>query len=211
MSFPILILLAGGKSTRMGSPKGLLNYNGTPWILEQIHRYKKVVNNPIVYIALGYDFKKYFNAISWLKKAINNSYNYDGVEVKVVLNKQPHYGAFSTLQTVLNLIERENTVIVQPIDVPLANKESLTAIITKKNTIIIPVCNGKNGHPVKLEPEFWSTLLSLNKSSENARLDTQIKQLHPSSISYLNVMDTSVYQNINTLNDWNNYLDSNKE
>ena len=66
---PVLIILAGGKSSRMGSPKGLLDFNNKPWILEQISHFKHV-NKSKVYIGLGYDNKLYFNAIDWFKKAI---------------------------------------------------------------------------------------------------------------------------------------------
>ena len=37
--FP-LILLAGGKSSRMGTPKGLVDYQGQPWLLEQLGRFR---------------------------------------------------------------------------------------------------------------------------------------------------------------------------
>jgi len=207
MDIPILILLAGGKSSRMGSPKGLLDYQGTPWILEQVKRYGHI-ENPKVYIGLGYDFQKYFDSIPWLKNAIDNFYNYNGVEVKVVMNNQPEYGAFSTLQTVLREIEEHSTVMIQPIDVPLANIESLTAIINENNSIVIASYKAKNGHPVKLKPVFWNTLLMVNTSSNTARLDTQIKQVKTSSITYVSIADNAVYQNINTLKKWNDYLTS---
>ena len=64
----------------------------------------------------------------------------------------------------------------------------------------------KNGHPVQLKPEFWNTLLTVDLTSANARLDLQIKKYDASSITYLNVVDSSVYQNINTFKEWNNYL-----
>ena len=48
MVSPVLILLAGGKSARMGFPKGLLDYHGTFWILEQISRYKYVDRKSVV-------------------------------------------------------------------------------------------------------------------------------------------------------------------
>jgi len=207
MDSPILVLLAGGKSSRMGSPKGLLDYQGTPWILEQVKRYSHI-QNPKVYIGLGYDFQKYFDSIPWLKNAIDNFYNYNGVEVKVVMNNQPEYGAFSTLQTVLGEIEEHLTVMIQPIDVPLANIESLTAIVNENNSIVIARCKTKNGHPVKLKPVFWNTLLMVDTSSNNARLDTQIKQIKTSSITYVSITDNAVYQNINTLKKWNDYLAS---
>jgi len=204
---PILIILAGGKSSRMGTPKGLLDYQGKPWIIEQISRFKGV-NNPKVYIGLGYNYELYFESIPWFKKAIDRTHNYNGVEVRVIINDQPEFGAFSTLQTVLRNIEKEVTVIVQPIDVPLFNKVSLRSFIDKDKPIVIPVCEDQKGHPVKLKPEFWTRLLSIDLSSNNARLDIQIKEYNTSSIAYHKVTDKSVYQNINTLNDWNNYLES---
>lgn len=205
---PILILLTGGKSTRMGSSKGLLNYHGILWVLEQISRYK-LVRKPKVYIGLGFDNKLYFEAIPWLTEALDDFYLYDGVEVKVVINKQPKFGAFSTLQTVLKKIEINTTILLQPIDVPLADDQSLAKIINENNNIVIPNCDSKNGHPVKLKPEFWNTLLSIDKSSKGARLDLQIKLTNTSSVTYVQVTDASVYQNINTKVDWNIYLNKN--
>jgi len=201
MNAPILILLAGGKSTRMGSPKGLLDYHGAPWILEQITRYN-LVENPSVYIALGYDFEKYFDVIPWLKNAADDPYNYNGVEVRVVINENPEFGAFSTLQTVLKKVEEQRTVMVQPIDVPLPNEQSLADIINDNDVISIPTCNSKNGHPVKLKPKFWNSLLTVDLLSIDARLDTQIKQFNILSTTYVNVLDKAIYQNLNTKEKW---------
>lgn len=205
---PVLILLAGGKSGRMGSPKGLLDYHGTLWILEQISRYK-YVRNPNVFIGLGYDSEYYFRAIPWFTEALDDFYLYDGVEVRIVINHQPEYGAFSTLQIVLDKVDTNATILVQPIDVPLVNIQNLDSIIKEINTIVIPECDSKNGHPVKLKPEFWNTLLSIDISSKEARLDIQIKGRDISIITYVRVTDNSVYQNINTINNWNNYLNNN--
>jgi molybdopterin-guanine dinucleotide biosynthesis protein A len=189
----------------MDSPKGLLNYHATIWIIEQISRYK-YVQNPKVYIGLGFNYKLYLEAIPWFTEALKNFYLFDGVEVRVVINKQPEFGTFSTLQTVLNKIDKTTNVLVQPIDVPLANRQSLETIINKKNNVIIPRCDSKNDHPVKLNPEFWKKLLQIDKSSTKARLDLQIKNLDASTISYVNVSDNTVYQNINTVEEWNLYL-----
>ncbi len=210
MDSPILVLLSGGKSTRMGSSKGLLGFHGKPWILEQIARYKNI-ENPKVYIGLGYDYEQYLNVIPWFKDAIENSYNYNGVEVRLIINYQPQLGSFSTLQTVLKKVNINSAVVVLPIDVPLLNKQSLTSIVNENNTIVIPTRDAKNGHPVKLNSEFWNTLLTIDPSSKDARLDTQIKQLDSFSIAFVNVIDNSVYQNINTQEKWNSYLISIKD
>ena len=202
---PVLVLLAGGKSSRMGHPKGLLDYHGVPWILEQIMRFK-VVDSPRVYIGLGHNYEAYFAKIPWLEQALDNFFVFQDVSLRVVLNQNPKSGSFSTLQTVLREIDGQYTVLVLPIDVPLADKPNLQAVLQQENTVIIPKCDNKNGHPVLLKPKFWTKLLSVDRMT---RLDTEIKRLDSSSITYVKVLDKSVYQNINTKKDWNDYSNLN--
>ena len=57
-----------------------------------------------------------------------------------------------------------------------------------------------------LMPDFWLPLTQIDISSEKARLDRQISDINTSSITYLKVSDNSVYQNINTQEDWKKYI-----
>ena len=198
---PVLIILAGGKSSRMGCPKGLLDFNNNPWILEQISHFKHVIK-PKVYIGLGYDNDLYFRKIEWFKKAVNNFYFFDGVEVRVVVNPFPEKGSFSTLQAVLKEVEKTKDVLVLPIDVPLLNTKELQELIAVENLVSIPTSNDRNGHPVKLAPPFWNKLIALDVTFNEARLDYQIKSIDTSNITYLSVLDTTIYQNINHREDW---------
>lgn len=191
----------------MGSPKGLLDFNNKPWIIEQISHFK-YVKNPKVYIGLGYDNKLYFNAIDWFKKAIEDFYVYDGVEVKIIVNPTPEKGSFSTLQSVLKEVENTKDVLVLPIDVPLLNTKELQELITIKNLVTIPTSNGSNGHPVKLAAPFWNKLAALDVTSNEARLDYQIKCLDTSYITYLSLLDTTIYENLNNLEEWLRYKKS---
>jgi len=202
---PVLIILAGGKSSRMMSPKGLLDFQGKPWILEQISRFTNV-KNPNVYVGLGYDHELYFELIPWFKKAVNNTFIYKGVKVRIIINTAPQYGPFSTLQRVLKNIDPKRTILVHPIDVPFIDEKNLISLINEKNTIVVPVCENKKGHPVKLKPKFWVDLLNINLSSETARLDRQIKNYDTSSVTYINLDYKPLYQNINTIELWNKYL-----
>ena len=175
--------------------------------VEQVSRFN-IFNNPKVYIGLGYDYKKYVDVIPWFNDAIDKSFKYKGAEVNVVINYNPELGPFSTLQKVLSSIEPQETVIVHPVDVPLLNKQNLSAIINENNIVVIPICDIHKGHPVKLKSEFWTTLLAIDLTSDKARLDTQIKEYDTSSISYLKVNDNLVYQNINTKKDWKIYYNN---
>ncbi|OGS70557.1 MAG: hypothetical protein A3F91_08720 [Flavobacteria bacterium RIFCSPLOWO2_12_FULL_35_11] len=201
----VFVLLAGGKSDRMGVDKGLLKYKHTFWILEQLNRISKT-SVKTVYIGLGYHSLHYFDAISWFKTALTNDEDYQGLKIKTIVNPTPELGSFSTLQTVLKNINSGCDVLVSPIDVPLLNTDELNKIIAAKNNIVMPNFEGKNGHPIKMGASFWRKLVSLNVSEENSRLDLQIKKVNPEEISIIKVKDASILKNLNTKTAWISFL-----
>ncbi len=206
---PVFVLLAGGKSERMGVAKGLLKYKHTFWILEQLSRISSA-KIKTVYIGLGYNNEYYFDAIPWLKDAITDFVDYQGLKIKTIVNPTPELGSFSTIQTVLKNINSNFDVILAPIDVPLLNPEELNNIIAAKNNIVMPNFEGKNGHPIKMNVNFWKNLVSLNISDENSRLDLQIKKLNPEEITMIKVSDASSVKNLNTKATWISYLNEEK-
>ncbi|MDD3722286.1 MAG: NTP transferase domain-containing protein [Lutibacter sp.] len=205
----IFVLLAGGKSERMGVAKGLLKYKHTFWILEQLNRIQKTTVLK-VYIGLGYNSQHYFDAIPWFKDSFINDADYQGLKIKIIINPTPELGSFSTFQTVLKNIKSSSDVLVCPIDVPLLNSEALNNIISVKNTIVMPNFEGKNGHPIKMTAIFWQKLISLNVSDENSRLDLQIKKTNPKEISTIKVNDASAIKNLNTKATWISFLNEDK-
>lgn len=201
----VFILLAGGKSERMGVDKGLLKYHQTYWILEQLNRISKTTISE-VYIGLGYNYQHYFDAIPWFQNGLENNINFQGLNVKIILNKNPEMGSFSTLQTVLKKIDSTKNVVLNHIDIPILNSEELQKIIETKNTVVIPNYEGKNGHPIKMHCDFCTQLISIKVSDEAARLDVQIKKLTPIKISNIEVSDRNILRNINTKKDWISFL-----
>ncbi|MFZ2284879.1 MAG: nucleotidyltransferase family protein, partial [Lutibacter sp.] len=132
----VFVLLAGGKSERMGVDKGLLKYKHTFWILEQLNRISKTTISK-VYIGLGFNSQNYLDAISWFKTALNNEADYQGLKVRIIVNPTPEMGSFSTLQTVLKNIDFNCDVLLSPIDIPLLNSDELNKIIAVKNNIVM--------------------------------------------------------------------------
>ncbi|MCW2118247.1 NTP transferase domain-containing protein [Flavobacterium sp. 7A] len=198
------VLLAGGKSERMGFPKGLMVYNQTVWILEQLDR---IANASVctVYIGLGYCYEDYFCVVPWFKEAQHRFVKYNDLKIKVVVNTTPQNGSFSTLQAVLAHIPKKQVILIQPIDVPLLNITELESILATENAIVQPQYEGKNGHPVQLLPKFWNPLLKLDQTHENSRLDFQIKKKNPKHCTVITVKDSSVIHNLNTPEDWENF------
>src|SRR4051812_17142492 len=91
-AFPV-ILLAAGNSSRMGTPKGLLDFQGRPWICEQILRLEHIGLHDIL-IILGFHLTQYLGVIP----ATQNS--------SVYVNPNPQRGPFSSL--VMGLQARQN-------------------------------------------------------------------------------------------------------
>lgn len=204
----VFVLLAGGKSERMGVDKGLLKYQQTFWILEQLTRISKTSISE-VYIGLGFNYQYYFNAIPWLEDAVTKSINFQNLHINVVINKYPELGTFSTLQTVLKELESTCNILLSHIDIPILNSEEFQAILKLNNNVVIPNFNGKNGHPIKINAPFLQQLQKIDITHEEARLDVQIKKLNPSEITNVEVFDQVILQNLNTKKDWISFLNRN--
>jgi len=196
----------------MGIPKGLLKYKESYWILEQIKLFKvdktTRTTSTSVFIGLGYDFQQYFNEIPWLEKAVKKSQIFKEIRVRVVVNKQPQLGFFSTLQTVLKEVNKTTKnidVLILPIDVPLLQVSELQKILKKKAPVVIPVYQQKKGHPVFISSKIWKSFLTVSVNDKNTRLDKKIQQLSSDKIDLVDVLDKNVTLNLNTFNDWQKF------
>jgi len=203
---PDFILLAGGKSERMGISKGLLQFKNTLWILEQLRRISES-NITEVYIGLGYNYNLYFNAVDWFEKAAKDFVSYLGMDVKVMINLNPELGPFSTLHTILKNKPTNSDTFICPIDIPILNATDLNKITTIKNEVVIPIVSESHGHPIKMNINFTNKLIALPCNHKTSRLDYQIKNLNPQQISYLEIADKSILKNLNTPKEWNLFLE----
>ncbi len=205
---PILILLAGGMSSRMGTPKGLLKYHDVYWVEEQLNR-AEAIQFKRVLLVLGHDYQQHFKKLPFLRNALNNSVNYKNSKLKVLINDKPQLGTFSSIVTALNQIKTKNDVFVLPIDVPLISIGEIQRLHKVDSLVTIPSYKNKGGHPVKLKYEFWEKLRQINLESNEARLDYQIKKIDNKHIELINVSDINVKLNLNTPNEWNKFLKTN--
>lgn len=199
---PILVILAGGKSTRMKHPKGLLPYKNSFWILWQIERF---IGSEIC-IGLGYDHQLYFDAIPWLKKAAHKPISYKNKNIRVILNPNPALGPFSNLQSVLKHSALHADIIFLPVDVPLFHQSAQKKLFSPDNLLVIPTYQGKKGHPIKINAAFTNTILAINPKEKNARLDYLIQTKKASEISLIEVTDACCIKNLNTPEDWQQFV-----
>jgi molybdenum cofactor cytidylyltransferase len=162
-------------------PKGLIPWNGTPWILHQLRSY----DGPVT-VVLGHDREKYLAAVPELAD-------------RHVINPDPDRGQFSSIQTGLQAVG--GAAFLLPVDVPApapAVWSALERALSGPVDAVVPVFDGKGGHPVLISQSFNRRLLTL---SADHRLDAAIHALAPEAVRRVEVEDGRVTANVNTPDD----------
>ncbi len=184
-----LVILAAGKSSRMGFPKGLMLHHGKKLLQYQIENYFKLGGKKVI-VVLGEHRERYLNEIPALKNC------------EILFNDQVEWGPFYSLQLALNHLQETKACFLLPMDTPaacpsvwrnLAREHRLEHFITK------PIFKDKGGHPIILGQDFFKKLLAVNPQSEEARLDLQIQKIDKKLIHVVAVCDTNIHLNINSL------------
>jgi molybdenum cofactor cytidylyltransferase len=191
-----VVLLAAGRSSRMGQPKGLVVHAGRPWLEAQLDalRGRRVV------VVLGYDAPRYLQAIPDLP-----------ARAEVVVNPDPDRGPFSSLQVGLAAFgpSPAGPVFVLPVDVPAPSAtvwDALEAALASAGgslatclDAVIPSHEGRGGHPVLLAPPFIARLCRRDPASPDARLDVALRS---AETLHVPVGDARVRLNLNAPEDW---------
>jgi molybdenum cofactor cytidylyltransferase len=153
------LLTAAGKSTRMGTPKALLMWNGKKLINHQIDTMQNAGISTIV-VVLGYKHDE-------LQKHIQNK------SVKICINDNYEKGRTSSiLSGISKAFCGNSSVLLLSVDQPRPTKilKSLLKSHRLKNTLIsYPIYNGKRGHPLIISNKLKSEFNNLSESKFGLR------------------------------------------
>jgi len=148
------IILSGGASQRMGSPKALLPYQGRPFLehLLDVTTHPKIGARRVV---LGAHAELIADAV---RLAVN----------EVVINEDWEQGQLSSIQAgIRSLPAGTDGVILCLIDHPLITAGLIDDLIgrfyadrTAKPLIVLPIYQGKRGHPVLFSASVYDELLA---------------------------------------------------
>jgi len=174
------IILAGGKSSRMGSDKGLLLLKNKPFILHIIEALQPLVNDIII---------------------VSNNTDYDVFNLKRVNDLIENTGPLAGVYTGLHYSNTENNLVLS-CDVPLINTEileKLTKNVEKNIDVIQLESNGKTIPLIAIyKKRCESKFLGFLKKGKK-RLQFAVTQCNVKTI-VLNKELEKFTANVNTLN-----------
>jgi molybdenum cofactor cytidylyltransferase len=131
-----LVVLAAGGSTRMGSPKGLVEFEGRP-LLEHLLAGPLLRQLGDVVVVLGHHADA-------LRPIV------DRLGYRSVLNPNPDRGRTGSVQTGVRALRAGiRAVFVQPVDCPIVLPQTYLALAAAIGPydVAIPSYSGKHGHP----------------------------------------------------------------
>lgn len=190
-TLPPVVILAAGRSSRLGEPKGLVVVRGRPWIEHQLDGVRAAGVTRAV-VVLGHDRERYAGLPSLARRA-----------VVVVVNPDPDRGSFSSLQEGLSALAPDEPAFVLPVDVPAARPETWAALAAALGNAraAVPGYESGGGHPVLLSPSFAAHLRGLDPAGGESRLDVQLR-LSAGETARVPVDDDRIRLNLNAPEDW---------
>jgi molybdenum cofactor cytidylyltransferase len=144
------VILSGGASRRMGSPKALLSYQGRPFLehLLDVARHPKIGVRRVV---LGADAEPIAKEVSLAPD-------------EIVINEDWEKGQLSSIQSALrSLPTQSDGMILFLIDHPLISSvlvdELIETFYSSHKSIVLPVYEGRRGHPVIFSSALYQELM----------------------------------------------------
>jgi molybdenum cofactor cytidylyltransferase len=175
------IILSAGKSERMGSPKALLQFRGQSFLATILASVASARMAPAIVVA-GH----HYDAISL---AFPNN--------QIVFNPSYEYGMSTSVQAGIRALPTglDGTAVFL-VDHPMIDRQTIDALVDRlaPGRIVVPVHNGRRGHPVIFAAEIFDEILNL--SSEQG-LNSVVRRL-PERVVEVFVENAGVLRDIDT-------------
>lgn len=184
------LILAAGKSERMGEPKAFLPYSGGTF-LSVLYSTLRASWLDVVRVVVGHGSGEIIFHTGYERE-------------RFVMNDNWEQGMLSSIQAGLRALEPldPEAVMLFPVDNPTVSVELVNRIISEyrgsDKQIVVPVYEGKRGHPVLFARTVFPELMSAS-AEVGARA---VVRKDPSRVLELPVKDSSVLVDIDTPEDY---------
>jgi CTP:molybdopterin cytidylyltransferase MocA len=152
------IILAAGASTRMGTPKALLNWGGEPLICYEIRQLQEAGVDEVI-VVLGHRSDEIRRALA-------------RVQCRVMNNPHFHAGRVRSLHIGAKAVDRDaDAILVQNVDQPRPAAFLLALIQAHREGAAAtrPSVAGRHGHPVVVAGSLRAELMAATDENEGIR------------------------------------------
>jgi molybdenum cofactor cytidylyltransferase len=177
------IILAAGASSRMGSPKALLDYRGETFMARLV-RVLGAGSRQVI-VVLGYHSEELRHHVP--------------ATAHVVINPDPSRGQLSSLQTGLAALPGEADGFgFIPVDSPAVAEDTVAKLVRaferrpSDTLFVIPRQSGKRGHPVLAARSVAAEFLMLPPTAD-AR---EVVHAHVDRTEYVEVDDAGIFSDV---------------
>jgi molybdenum cofactor cytidylyltransferase len=187
------VVLAAGKSTRMGRSKALLPLPSGATFLTTIIRTFEAAGVDDVVVVLGHD-----------AEAIAASIAAHGLAPRLVVNREYESGQFSSLLAGLRAIDRPGVqaMLLTLVDVPLVSSDTVKAVVeryrARRVPIVRPVSGTRHGHPVLIDRSLFGAL----RGADPATGAKPIVRAHVSPAGDVTIDDEGAFLDVDTPEDY---------
>lgn len=193
------VILAGGASVRMGTPKALLQApGGRETFLDRLIGVLGTRCAPVI-VVLGHEADRIRSGLERQSEAV------------FVMNKDYSLGQLSSLQIGLRAVPPDAAgVLFTPLDLPMVQPETIARLAEEferragRPLLVIPRFQGKHGHPVCCARELIPEFLDLSARAQ-AR---DVIHRHTSQTCYVDVIDSGILRDIDDPETYRSLLES---
>ena len=190
------VVLAAGKSSRMGRPKALLPIGPGETFLDRVTRTLFDGGVDQLFVVVGANAETIKSQMP------------DDPRIRMLINPDYEQGQLTSLATALRHIDRATVTgaVVTLIDVPLVSAETVRILITAHRreaaSIVRPVSNGRHGHPVIFHSRLFDELCDADPR-QGAKV---VVRAHAGDIHEVMVDDEGAFVDIDTREDYERWI-----
>jgi molybdenum cofactor cytidylyltransferase len=191
------IVLAAGRSSRMGRAKATLPVGGGDTFLTRIVRTFREADVDDVIVVVGHE-----------ADAIARAFAGSGLPARFVINAQYDRGQLSSLVAGVNAIDRPGVVaaLVTLVDVPLVSAATVRAVVEHYRAshapVVRPTSGTRHGHPLLIDRTLFEAL----RRADPERGAKPVVRAHASAAGDLAIADEGAFTDIDTAEEYERWI-----
>ena len=190
------VVLAGGRSSRMGSPKALLDFRGQPFVV-RILEALEALEVKVRIVVLGPDGPQIRPALA-------------GHECLIVDNDDVEGGPIASLRAALRVLHavQPSAVLAWPVDLPHVRVTTIDRLLETHRRAggkggalaVVPTFAERRGHPVLWGAALFHELLTSDAATRHGA--RAVLRAHGAEVTTVAVDDPAVIDDLNTPEDY---------